>query len=209
MGKLDEAINTIRKGIEYKRDEMDFYTLLASIYESNNYNIKAREIINEGLKVDGKNVELLFRLGILLEKEGDREGLIEQMKKVLELDPENADALNYIGYTYAESATNLDEALEMIQKALKIKPDNGYYVDSLGWVYYQQGNYENALDSLKKAFSLVSEEDPTIAEHLGDVYFKINRYDKSLEMYEKALSLNHQSSDKILKKIEDVKRLLE
>ncbi|MBN2418880.1 MAG: tetratricopeptide repeat protein [Deltaproteobacteria bacterium] len=209
MGKPDEAIGTIRKAIEYKRDEMDLYSLLASIYESNDDFLNAREVIYEGLKVDENNIELLFRLGVILEKEGDIEGLINQMKKVLELDPENADALNYIGYTYAESGINLDEALDMIQRALKIKPDNGYYIDSLGWVYYQQGNYQNALDALKKAFSLVSEEDPTIAEHLGDVYFKINRYEKSLEMYEKALSLNHQSSDKILKKIEDVKKLLE
>jgi tetratricopeptide (TPR) repeat protein len=209
MGKLDAAIDTIRQGIEYKRDEMDLYSLLASIYELNGDEIRARETIEEGLKVDSNNIALIFRLGTLMEKEGDREGLIVQMKKVLELDPDNADALNYIGYTYAESGDNLDEALKLIQRALEIKPDNGYYVDSLGWVYYRQGNYDNALDSLKKAFSLVSESDPTIAEHLGDVYLKINKYDKSLEMYEKALSLNHQSSDKIRKKIEDVKKMLE
>jgi tetratricopeptide (TPR) repeat protein len=74
MGKLDEAIDTIKQGIEYKRDEMDLYSLLASIYESNEDFIKAREIIDEGLKVDKDNVELIFRLGILMEKEGDREG---------------------------------------------------------------------------------------------------------------------------------------
>ena len=99
--------------------------------------------------------------------------------------------------------------MELIQKAIKIKPDNGYYIDSLGWVYFQQGNYDNAVNSLEKAFSLIPGGDPTVAEHLGDVYLKINKYKKSLEMYEKALSLNHQSSDKILKKIADVKKLLE
>jgi hypothetical protein len=64
------------------------------------------------------------------------------------------------------------------------------------------------LDSLEKAYSLIS-TDPTIAEHLGDVYLKKSEYQKSLEMYEKALSLEHQYTDKILQKIEDVKKFLE
>ncbi len=209
MGKTDESIDTIRKGIEYKRDEIDLYSLLASVYESEENYIKAREAINEGLEIDSNNIELIYRLGALLEREGKKEDAIAQMKKVLDLDPNHADALNYIGYTYAENGEHLDEALGLIQKAIKIKPDNGYYIDSLGWVYFQQGKYDNALASLEKAFSLVAGGDPTIAEHLGDVYLKLNRYEKSIEMYEKAISLDHQDSDKILKKIEDVKKLLE
>ncbi len=208
LGKTNEAIDILRRGIEFKKDEMDLYTLLASMYESENDFTKAGEILKKGLALDEENIEIRYRMGVLLEKEGKREDSLVQMKKIIELDPNHADALNYIGYSYAERGTNLSDALEMIQKAIKIKPDNGYYIDSLGWVYYQQGNYDNALISLQKAFSLVPGGDPTIAEHLGDVYLKINKYEKSIEMYEKALSLNHQSSEKILKKIEEVKRLL-
>lgn len=207
-GDTDRAIEIINKSLEINREEADLYIILASFYETKNDFQKAREILSRGLEYSGDNIELYFRLGIIFEKMGDKDASIGQMRKVLELDPNHADSLNFIGYTYAEKGINLDEALELIQKALTIQPESGYIIDSLGWVYYQKGQYEKALDTLKKAFSLVS-EDPTIAEHLGDVYFKVNNYEKSIEMYEKALSLNHQSSEIILKKIEDLKKLIE
>jgi tetratricopeptide (TPR) repeat protein len=133
---------------------------------------------------------------------------IVQMRKVLEIEPDHAEALNFIGYTYAEKGIRLDEALDLIQRALLIEPDSGAYIDSLGWVYFQQGLYDKALDTLKKAFSHRS-DDSTIAEHLGDVYLKKEEYSLSLEMYQKALDLDHQDVDKIRKKMEEVKKLME
>ena len=61
------------------------------------------------------------------------------MRKVLSIDPKNANALNYIGYSYAEMGTNLTSAKEMITQALDISPDDGYIMDSLGWVYFKMG----------------------------------------------------------------------
>jgi tetratricopeptide (TPR) repeat protein len=208
LGRHDEAIETVKRAIETKRDEIDLYMILSNVYESRKEFEKAKDIIIEGLKYDANNIELLYRLGVLLDKLGDKDGSIAQMKKVLEIEPNHADSLNYIGYTYAEKGIHLDEALDMIQRALVIEPNSGYIIDSLGWVYYQQGLYDKALDSLKKAFSLIS-GDPTIAEHLGDVYLKKNEYGLSLEMYQKALALDHQHVDKILKKIEEIKKLME
>jgi tetratricopeptide (TPR) repeat protein len=173
MGKTDEAVEILRKGIEYKRDEIDFYTLLSSIYESKEDYVKAQEALDEGLTIEGEDIDLIYRLGTLLDRKENKDEAIAQMRRVLELDPDNADAMNYIGYTYAEQNVNLDEALILIQKAINIKPDNGYYIDSLGWVYYRQGQYDLALTSLEKAFSLIEGGDPTIAEHLGDVYMKM------------------------------------
>ena len=130
------------------------------------------------------------------------------MRKVLEFDPDHADALNYIGYTYAEQGIKLDEAMSLILRALKGKPESGYIIDSLGWVYYQQGAYNEALKHLEEAASKVP-NDPTIREHLGEVYFKKRMYQKSLEMYEKALSLNHPNGEKIKARIKEVRKLLE
>ena len=108
------------------------------------------------------------------------------MSSIIEINPNHADALNYIGYTYAEQGIRLDEAMSLIEKALSIKPDSGYIIDSLGWVYFQKGMYDEALKYLEQAASHVP-NDPTIMEHLGDVYFKKGMFKKSLEMYEKAL----------------------
>ncbi|MBN1625912.1 MAG: tetratricopeptide repeat protein, partial [Deltaproteobacteria bacterium] len=208
MGKDEEAVKSIEKAIGMKKDEATLYLVLSSLYSDQEDYAKSVTVLQDALKHNEKNIEVLFRLGIALDKSGDRTGCLEQMEKVLEIDPNNVDTLNYIGYSYAEDGVNLDEALNMIQRALKISPDSGYIIDSLGWVYYRQGQYDKALDSLEKAFSLKS-DDPTIAEHLGDVYFKKNEYQRSIEMYEKALSLEHQEADKILEKIKKVQKFLE
>jgi tetratricopeptide (TPR) repeat protein len=181
--------------------------MLASIYETQEEYEKAKKVVEEGLKLDTENIELLFRLGVVLDKMGDKTQCLDQMRKILEINPDHADALNYIGYTYAEQGIRLDEAMDLIQRALKIKPDSGYIIDSLGWVYYQQGLYHEALKHLEKAASLVP-NDPTINEHLGDVYFKKKMYRKSLEMYEKALALNHPDAEKLKARIEEVRKLI-
>ncbi|MFN7135438.1 MAG: tetratricopeptide repeat protein, partial [Myxococcales bacterium] len=84
---------------------------------------------------------LLFALGVLHEKRGEAEQAIARMRQVLAVNPLNASALNFIGYTWAELGQNLDEAEALIRKALELNPDNGAYVDSLGWVLYKKGDY--------------------------------------------------------------------
>jgi tetratricopeptide (TPR) repeat protein len=127
------------------------------------------------------------------------------MSRIIEINPDHADALNYIGYTYAEQGIRLDEAMSLIEKALRIKPDSGYIIDSLGWVYFQKGMYDEALKYLEQAASHVP-NDPTIMEHLGDVYFKKGMFKKSIEMYEKALALNHPQGEKLKEKMEELKK---
>lgn len=207
-GKEVESIELLQKAIKSAKDETSFYLILASIYEGKDDYKKAISTLQEGIKYNEKDTELHFRLGAILDKSGDREGGLAQMKKVLEIDTNHAEALNYIGYSYAEAGIKLDEAMDMIQKALKIKPDSGFIIDSLGWIYYRKGLYDDALSSLQKAFSLKS-DDPTIAEHLGDVYFKKSEYQQSLEMYQKAMTLKNEESDKLMDKIKEVRKFLE
>jgi Flp pilus assembly protein TadD len=111
------------------------------------------------------------------------------MKSVIRKNPDHAEALNYLGYTYADRNVNLDEALELIQRALELKPESGYIVDSLGWVYYQKGDYERAIKELERAVAMTP-DDPVINEHLGDGYLKLNKKAKALEAYKRALQLD-------------------
>ena len=78
---------------------------------------------------------------------------------MIRLDPKNANALNYLGYTYADLGTNLDEAEKLIKEALNYKPDDGYITDSLGWVYYKKGLYENAVEMLETRLRTAGGED--------------------------------------------------
>ena len=77
----------------------------------------------------------------------------EEMRKTIELNPKNAQALNYLGYTYAEIGNHLDEAERLVKRALAVEPEDGFYVDSLGWVYYQQGRLRQSGPSSSKARS--------------------------------------------------------
>ena len=128
------------------------------------------------------------------------------MKEVLEREPENPEALNYLGYTYADLGINLDEAEALITKALEYQPDDGYIVDSLGWVYYKKGRYEEALKELSRAQSL-SPDDPVINEHLGDVKYRLGYIDEVLPLYLRAWELGPEDYqiDMLKKKIDYLK----
>ena len=96
------------------------------------------------------------------------------MRKALELQPEQPHVLNYLGYSWIDQGINLDEAMKMIKRAVDQRPDDGYIVDSLGWAYYRIGNYEDAVKTLERAIDL-KPEDPTINDHLGDAYWRVGR----------------------------------
>jgi tetratricopeptide (TPR) repeat protein len=136
----------------------------------------------------------------------DFDKMTAEMKEVLRLNPNHADALNYLGYSYSERGIHLDEALKLIQKAMALKPNMGYITDSLGWVYYKLGDYERAMTELERANQLTP-DDSTISEHLADGYLKLNRIEKATEFYEKALKLdtNPDQKERLKKKIKELK----
>jgi tetratricopeptide (TPR) repeat protein len=96
------------------------------------------------------------------------------MRKALDMQPEQPHVLNYLGYSWIDQGINLDEGMKMIKRAVDQRPDDGYIVDSLGWAYYRIGSYEDAVKNLERAIDL-KPEDPTINDHLGDAYWRIGR----------------------------------
>jgi tetratricopeptide (TPR) repeat protein len=96
------------------------------------------------------------------------------MRKALDLQPEQPHVLNYLGYSWIDQGINLDEGMKMIKRAVDQRPDDGYIVDSLGWAYYRIGSFEDAVKNLERAIDL-KPEDPTINDHLGDAYWRIGR----------------------------------
>ena len=151
--------------------------------------------------------EIHFRLAVLYEKQNNRPESIQQIKKVLELDPNNADAQNFLGYAYAEAGVNLDEAEKLVREALRAKPNSGHIMDSLGWVYYKQGQYDKAVTELERAHRSMP-QDGTVAEHLGDAYFQMKRYRDALRIYRQALGLENANTPSLRKKINQVEIIL-
>ncbi|MBW2283832.1 MAG: tetratricopeptide repeat protein, partial [Deltaproteobacteria bacterium] len=130
QGKSTEAIDVLESAIDGSEAEVELYLMLASLYEGLKKYDKGIEVAREGLKNDERNVDLLFRIGVLLDKKGDKEACLTEMRNILKIDPDHADALNYIGYTYAEKGIRLDEAMKLIKRALAMKPESGYILDS-------------------------------------------------------------------------------
>lgn len=110
------------------------------------------------------------------------------LKRAVELAPDEPVALNALGYRWAERGENLDQAFALINKAVDAEPQNGAFIDSLGWAYYQQADYENAATYLEKAAAL-EPADPTITDHLGDVYWRLERTLEARYQWSRALEL--------------------
>jgi len=206
--KTGEAIELLRQTIAQTSEHPpQLYLVLASLYEIREEHESAIGVLREGLQYNNENTDLYYRLGIILGKLKRMDESIKQMELVIEIDPRHADALNYIGYTYADENIHLDRALELIEKAIKYKPNSGYIIDSLGWVYFRKGLYDKALTELKKAAELAP-HDPAIAEHLGDVYYKKQEYGNALKAYEKAISLENAETERLQGKIENTREQL-
>jgi tetratricopeptide (TPR) repeat protein len=199
--KNREAINFLKDVITKIPDDPEILLYLGSFYEDTGEFEEAEKFLKQGIEIDPDNTRLHFRLGVVYDKWDRKEASIEEMKTVISLDAKNANALNYLGYTYAELGENLDEAEHLIKKALKQKPDDGYITDSLGWVYFKKGLFIKALKYLKIAESLVP-DDPIILEHLGDAYLKTSNKKKALQFYKRSLLKKEKDKDDLEKKIQ-------
>src|SRR4029078_714905 len=110
------------------------------------------------------------------------------LKKALELSPDESPVLNYLGYPWVDQSQNLQTQMDSIRKAVKLKPDDGYYIDSLGWAYYRLGNIQSAVEHLERAVEL-KPDDPVINDHLGDAYWRIGRKLEAKYQWQQSLTL--------------------
>jgi tetratricopeptide (TPR) repeat protein len=185
---VDEAIATVKEGIENRDDVPQMYTLYASLLDDKKEYQKAVSMLTGAIEKIPTDTQLHFYLGSMYDKLGDKKLTIASMRKVLELDAEHVRALNYLAYTYAETDQNLDEAEQMARKALRKNPTDVYIMDTLGWVLYKQGNGQESVKLLEVAHNTKPDES-IIAEHLGDAYFKLQLHEKARRMYNVVLEI--------------------
>ncbi len=143
------------------------------------------DFLNAILDKDPKNVEFLYFRAMTGQRFGYLEILETDLRRIIEIDPENADALNALGYTLTDQTDRHEEALELIQKALTIKPDEAAFIDSMGWVQYRLRNYQSAILYLRKALDLFQNDE--VAAHLGEVLWVVGERAEALEIWNQAL----------------------
>jgi tetratricopeptide (TPR) repeat protein len=127
-----------------------------------------------------------YYLASLYEKVDDFRKARNIVQEILDKNPKNAHALNFLGYSMLENDEDLKKAYSLIRKAIELKPNDGYIRDSLGWYYYKTGQVDKALKELTRAFELV-ESDVVIAKHLAIIYRDLKKYDKAKKFFVEAL----------------------
>ncbi len=187
LNQLNQAIKVIRDALNNKRDEPDLYELLGTLYAKNHQYPQALKAFNAGLERFPNQEKLMFSKGVLLDKMDRFEDSVQIMKQILALYPDNPEALNYLGYSYADRNIHLDTALTMLQKAYQLRPKDGYIADSLAWAYFKLNHFEKARELLEAANRL-SPNEPTILEHLGDLYLKLGQREKAKGFYQDAVA---------------------
>lgn len=137
---------------------------------------------------------LFFYRGIAHEQSKDWPPAEADFRRALDLNPNQPQVLNYLGYGLVDRGEKLDEALAMIQKAVAGDPDEGYIIDSLAWALFKLGRYDEALPPMEKA-SLLEPVDPLVTDHLGDVYWMVGRKTEAQFQWRRALSFEPLEAD--------------
>ena len=181
----------------------EFYAGLASQkvkdYASAVKHFTAAEIIGKAGDKARLDSHFYFQFGAACERNRDYEQAEKYFRAALDLKPDDAETLNYLGYMWADRGVKLDKAEELIAKALKLEPENHAYLDSMGWVLFKLSRYDQALSFLLKAVNGSKDADPVLYDHLGDVYSALKQPDKAREAWQKSLTL--EPSEEVKKKL--------
>lgn len=206
LGKRDEAIRQIRKLSAADPRDTEALTSLGTLYRGDKRYAEAIDYYSKALAVippnDPRVGLLYFFRGIAYERADDWAKAEADLKKSLELQPNEPQVLNYLGYSWVDKGINVDQGTELIKKAVELKPDDGYIVDSLGWAYYRLDRYNEAVAQLERAITL-KPDDVTVNDHLGDAYWKVGRKLEATFQWAHARDLGPEPEDKprILAKI--------
>jgi tetratricopeptide (TPR) repeat protein len=161
------------------------------------YNEAAETLLTEAITALPDNTDLLFARVLVSESLNDSTRVEEDLRSIIALDPNDARALNHLGYSLADRTDRFNEALSLIERAVAIDPEDPAIIDSLGWIQYKLGRYEEALANLQRAYLLFRDQE--VAAHLGEVLWAMGRHSEASELWDEALQENPDSA--LLKRV--------
>ncbi|WP_337266247.1 tetratricopeptide repeat protein [Oryzifoliimicrobium ureilyticus] len=191
-GKVDEARKHLQALIASDPKDIRSYLAYGSVLsDAKDYQAMA-ETYDKAVEMLGPlpaktDWPVFFQRGIAYERLKKWDQAEPNFRKALELNPNQPQVLNYLGYSWIDMNRNLDEGLDMIRKAVELRPDDGYIIDSLGWAYFRLNKFDDAVSELEKAAQLKA-GDPTINDHLGDAYWRVGRKLEAVYQWNRALS---------------------
>lgn len=194
-GQVDTALSRLEKLNHKDQDKTDLikvYLAQGEVLRSVSRNKEAYFLYNTALTQSPENTDLLYARALTAEKLNMLDVTESDLKMVLMHEPENANALNALGYTLADRTERLEEAREYILKAAELLPDDPAVLDSLGWVYYRLGEFQSAIKWLNRAFEVY--EDAEIAAHLGEALWANGQIEQARSIWQKGEKLNGNQS---------------
>ncbi|WP_079432583.1 tetratricopeptide repeat protein [Zoogloea sp. LCSB751] len=188
-GKLAEArlhLQTVAR--DASQDKVQYVLAEAQLLRDANRADEAFLVLDEALRRDPENIDLLYESALAAERLGRVEAMEGRLRKVIALKPDQAHAYNALGYSLVDRNQRLAEAEKLIRKALSLMPGDPFIIDSLGWALYRKGDLKGALEQLQKAFELRA--DPEIAAHLGEVLWVLGRREEATKTWREAAKAN-------------------
>jgi len=191
---LNAAIVTAHRAIKSTRDTRGFWYFMGIAFSRSEQYDSAVYWLDKLWHEDTLNTRVQFSLAASLERDGQFDRAVDVFENLIAREPDNAVALNYLGYMYADSGIHLEESIGLIGRALEDEPDNGAYLDSYGWALFRLGRLNEAESEIRKALQSL-QSDPTIHDHLGDILAALGRKDEAATHWRKALELEPDSAE--------------
>ena len=188
-GDSDKGAKVLKGLLDRGPLDHQVYLSMAQVYEKGKKFENAVKVIQKAesiSKTKPQKLAVLFTYGSVLERAKRFEESEKKFRELLAMDPDNASAMNYLGYMLADRNVRLDDAHDLIQRALDLDPNNGAYLDSLGWLYYRQEKFELAERHLRRSLEQY-QHDPIVLSHLGDVYFKLRQGEQAKQHWERSI----------------------
>ena len=184
-GKLDEARKLLNEADVNNDDErVKLIIGEAQLLKESGKIGDAMQLLEDALELYKNNIDLLYELAMLAEKNQQFDLMESTLRKVIQLAPDSQHAYNALGYSLADRNLRLQEAYDLIKKALSLAPEDPFIMDSMGWVEFRLGRLEKAEELLKRAFAIKA--DPEIAAHLGEVLWVLGREEEAKKLWRNA-----------------------
>ncbi|MET0232637.1 MAG: tetratricopeptide repeat protein, partial [Rhodanobacteraceae bacterium] len=186
LGRTDQALEFLRELQAQTGEDSaqlgNVFMLEADLLARKGRLDEARAVYGRALETLPDDARLLYARALFSAEHEDLASAEKDLRRVIQLKPDDAEALNALGYTLADRTDRRAEALELIERAYKLKPEEPAIIDSLGWIRYRMGDLDASLKELRRAYA--KQADPEIAAHLGEVLWVSGDRDEARRVWE-------------------------
>lgn len=186
LGAADAAHDWLQRASRGQpRLEVLFINMEAQLLQQAGLPAKAKQLLDRSLNRYPGEVDLLFARVIYFDSIKDLASSEADLRSIIAIKPDDARALNHLGYMLADQTTRYEEALTLLESAIALNPGDPATTDSLAWAQYKLGRYEDALQNIRRAFAVFP--DPEVASHMGEILWMMGRRDEALAVWQRAL----------------------